>query len=194
MQSSCSRPLSKPAPRIWPTTWRSRSRLPCPALPRRGGGAARARPAASGARRPGGALTLIEAAHRLAPEGRTAHNLAMVLTRLGRTEDALARVREAIAEYPDYMPAWFGLASLLAEPARAARPPRCWLHSPIARCVPATSALVRAGDRSRGGAGCRPPLAAVAGEPAAHGGSGRRCAAACWRFGCVLRPMTSAPD
>jgi protein O-GlcNAc transferase len=61
------------------------------------------------------ALTLIEAAHRLAPEGRSAHNLAAVLRRMGRSEDAIARAREATAQYPDYWPAWFGLADLLAE-------------------------------------------------------------------------------
>jgi protein O-GlcNAc transferase len=64
---------------------------------------------------PAGALTLIEAAHRLAPEGRSAHNLAVVLTRLGRPGEALARVREAVAGYPDYVPAWFALVDLLVE-------------------------------------------------------------------------------
>ncbi|MGA3398707.1 MAG: hypothetical protein ABSC95_05770 [Acetobacteraceae bacterium] len=61
------------------------------------------------------ALTLIETAHRLAPEGRSAHNLSVVLKRLGRREEAIAREREAVAQYPDYVPAWFGLAELLAE-------------------------------------------------------------------------------
>ncbi len=64
---------------------------------------------------PEAALALIEAAHRLAPEGRSAHNLSIVLRRLGRHEAAIAREREAVAEYPDYVPAWFGLAGLLAE-------------------------------------------------------------------------------
>ena len=64
---------------------------------------------------PAGALTLIEAAHRLAPEGRSAHNLAVVLKRLGRDDEALARVREAVASYPDYVPAWFALAELLVD-------------------------------------------------------------------------------
>lgn len=61
------------------------------------------------------ALTLIEAAHRLAPEGRSAHNLAVALKRLGRGDDAIARERDAVTQYPDYVPAWFGLAELLAE-------------------------------------------------------------------------------
>jgi len=64
---------------------------------------------------PAAALTLIEAAHRLAPEGRSAHNLSVVLMRLGRGDDAIARERESVAQYPDYVPAWFGLAGLLAE-------------------------------------------------------------------------------
>ena len=64
---------------------------------------------------PEAALALIEAAHRLAPEGRSAHNLSIVLRRLGRHEAAIAREREAVAEYPDYVPAWFGLSGLLAE-------------------------------------------------------------------------------
>jgi predicted O-linked N-acetylglucosamine transferase (SPINDLY family) len=64
---------------------------------------------------PATALTLIEAAHRLAPEGRSAHNLAAVLKRLGRREEAIARERESVTQYPDYVPAWFGLAELLAE-------------------------------------------------------------------------------
>jgi predicted O-linked N-acetylglucosamine transferase (SPINDLY family) len=61
------------------------------------------------------ALPLIEAAHRLAPAGRSAHNLAMVLKRLGRTDAAIGREREATAQYPDYVPAWLGLADLLTE-------------------------------------------------------------------------------
>ena len=64
---------------------------------------------------PEAALTLIEAAHRLAPEGRSAHNMSIVLRRLGRHEAAIAREREAVAQYPDYVPGWFGLADLLAE-------------------------------------------------------------------------------
>ncbi len=64
---------------------------------------------------PAAALSLIEAAHRLAPEGRSAHNLAMVLKRLGRSDDAIAREREAVVQHPDYVPAWFSLAGLLAE-------------------------------------------------------------------------------
>ncbi|HUB48492.1 MAG TPA: hypothetical protein VMB73_26250 [Acetobacteraceae bacterium] len=61
------------------------------------------------------AAVLIEAAHRLMPDGRTAHNLALVLQRLGRTADALARLREATQNHPDYIPAWLSLATLLAE-------------------------------------------------------------------------------
>ena len=61
------------------------------------------------------AAVLIEAAHRLAPEGRTAHNLALALQRLGRTAEAMAHLREATQNYPDYIPAWFSLAALLAE-------------------------------------------------------------------------------
>ena len=64
---------------------------------------------------PAAALALIEAAHRLAPEGRSAHNLAIVLKRLGRNDEAIAREREAVAQYPDYVPAWLGLAEMLAE-------------------------------------------------------------------------------
>ena len=63
---------------------------------------------------PAAALTLIEAAHRLAPQGRSAHNLAVVLRRLGRNEPAIARAREAVALFPDYVPSWFGLAEMLA--------------------------------------------------------------------------------
>ena len=87
---------------------------------------------------PEAALTLIEAAHRLAPEGRSAHNLSIVLRRLGRHEAAIAREREAVAQYPDYVPAWFGLADLLAESGRARMPARCWSPSPTGRCGPAT--------------------------------------------------------
>jgi protein O-GlcNAc transferase len=64
---------------------------------------------------PEAALTLIEAAHCLAPEGRSAHNLSIVLRRLDRREAAIAREREAVTRHPDYVPAWFGLADLLAE-------------------------------------------------------------------------------
>ncbi|HEY3846489.1 MAG TPA: tetratricopeptide repeat protein, partial [Acetobacteraceae bacterium] len=64
---------------------------------------------------PTAALTLIEAAHRLVPEGRSAHNLAVVLKRLGRVDDAVARAHEAVSQHPDYVPAWFGLAELLTE-------------------------------------------------------------------------------
>jgi len=79
------------------------------------------------------ALPLIEAAHRLAPEGRSAHNLSIVLQRLGRTEDAIACLRTATREHSDYVPAWFGLAALLAE--TGARPE-------------ATSTLVTFADRA----------------------------------------------
>ncbi len=64
---------------------------------------------------PATALGMLETAHRLAPEGRTAHNLSVVLKRLGRRDDAIAREREAVAQFPDYVPAWLGLAGLLAE-------------------------------------------------------------------------------
>ena len=82
---------------------------------------------------PATAAVLIEAAHRLAPEGRTAHNLAIALQRLGRTADALARLREATQNHPDYIPAWFSLAALLAETGAPAE---------------ATSVLVAFADRA----------------------------------------------
>lgn len=65
------------------------------------------------------ALPLLEAAHALAPEGRTAHNLAIVLQHRGRRDEALARLREAVTQFPDYIPAWFALAALLAETGAA---------------------------------------------------------------------------
>jgi protein O-GlcNAc transferase len=64
---------------------------------------------------PAAALTLIETAHRAAPSGRSAHNLSVILKRLGRGDDAIARAREAVAQHPDYVPGWFCLADLLAE-------------------------------------------------------------------------------
>jgi protein O-GlcNAc transferase len=60
------------------------------------------------------ALACIEASHWLLPSARGAHNLAVVLARLGRTAEAMQRTREAIALDPTYVPARFGLATLLA--------------------------------------------------------------------------------
>ena len=82
---------------------------------------------------PAAAAVLIESAHHLAPEGRTAHNLAVALQRFGRTADAMARLREATQNYPDYIPAWFSLAALLAEAGALAE---------------ATSVLVSFADRA----------------------------------------------
>ena len=82
---------------------------------------------------PAAALPLIEAAQHLAPEGRTAHNLALALQRLGRTTDAIAHLRQATTDHPDYIPAWFCLAGLLAESG-----------SPAA----ATAVLVQFADRA----------------------------------------------
>jgi len=82
---------------------------------------------------PAAALPLIEAAHRLAPEGRTAHNLSIVLKTLGRAEDAIACLCAATSEHPDYVPAWFSLAALLAETGARAE---------------ATSVLVSFADRA----------------------------------------------
>ena len=89
---------------------------------------------------PAAALPLVEAAHRLATEGRTAHNLAIVLQRLGRTEDAVVRLREATVDYPDYIPAWFSLASLLAESGARGEA--------TAVLVAFADRAVRAGDRA----------------------------------------------
>jgi predicted O-linked N-acetylglucosamine transferase (SPINDLY family) len=61
----------------------------------------------------GTALGWIEAAHRLAASARSAHNLAVVLARLGRSAEAISRTREAIAFDAAYVPARFGLATLL---------------------------------------------------------------------------------
>src|ERR1700744_3092257 len=55
---------------------------------------------------PAAGLPLVAAAHRLAPAGRTAHNLAMVLRRLDRIEAAIDCERAAVAQHPDYAPAW----------------------------------------------------------------------------------------
>jgi predicted O-linked N-acetylglucosamine transferase (SPINDLY family) len=61
------------------------------------------------------ARTMLEAAYRLAPDARAAHNLAVVLVRLGCIAEAIACTREAAALAPDYVPARFALAELLAK-------------------------------------------------------------------------------
>jgi predicted O-linked N-acetylglucosamine transferase (SPINDLY family) len=60
------------------------------------------------------ALPLLQAAYRLAPDARKGHNLAVGLAQHGLRADATAQAREVVARFPDYVPARFGLAALLA--------------------------------------------------------------------------------
>ena len=60
-----------------------------------------------------GSLMLIQAAHHLAPSARLAHNLAVVLSGLGRTDEAIAQALAAANLDLTYIPARFGLAALL---------------------------------------------------------------------------------
>jgi tetratricopeptide (TPR) repeat protein len=60
-----------------------------------------------------GSLMLIQAAHHLAPSARMAHNLAVVLSGLGRTDEAIAQALAAANLDLTYVPARFGLAALL---------------------------------------------------------------------------------
>ena len=57
-----------------------------------------------------GALMLIQAAHHLAPSARMAHNLAVVLSGLGRTDEAIAQALAAanLVAAPEPLPkGWF---------------------------------------------------------------------------------------
>jgi predicted O-linked N-acetylglucosamine transferase (SPINDLY family) len=59
-----------------------------------------------------GALPLLQAAHALAPDARSAFNLAAVLAQLGRAPEAKALHRDNLAERPDYVPSHFAFADL----------------------------------------------------------------------------------
>ena len=61
-----------------------------------------------------GALPWLQAAFLLAPDARSGHNLATVLAGLGRTDEAIAIGERVLAMAPDYAPAQFALAGLLA--------------------------------------------------------------------------------
>ena len=72
----------------------------------------------------GSALPLLQAAFALAPEPRTGHNLASVLERLGRLDEAIAGEEQVTAAHPDYPPAQMTLAGMLAARGAAGDAPR----------------------------------------------------------------------
>lgn len=56
------------------------------------------------------AVPWIHTAHALEPTARSAHNLGLALTRIGRPSEGTALQRWAVANHPDYIPAWFALS------------------------------------------------------------------------------------
>ena len=79
---------------------------------------------------PPAALGMIEAAHRLAPEGRTAHNLAVVLKRLGRATMPLPASAKPWRSSRTMCPPGSAWQACWRRPAPAARPPPSWSPSP----------------------------------------------------------------
>jgi predicted O-linked N-acetylglucosamine transferase (SPINDLY family)/MoaA/NifB/PqqE/SkfB family radical SAM enzyme len=63
---------------------------------------------------PAAALPLMQSAHTLAPEPRTAFNLAQVYLALGRTAEAIALHRDNVERHPDYAQSYPALAELAA--------------------------------------------------------------------------------
>jgi predicted O-linked N-acetylglucosamine transferase (SPINDLY family) len=59
------------------------------------------------------ALVLLRAAETLAPDPRLTHNLAAVLSRLGRADAAQALQRRNVADHPHYVPSYRALSALL---------------------------------------------------------------------------------
>lgn len=69
-----------------------------------------------------GAVALLQAAHSLAPDARSGHNLATALEAAARPQEAIAVAAQVVAAYPDYVPAQLALAGMLEgrDAARAA--------------------------------------------------------------------------
>jgi predicted O-linked N-acetylglucosamine transferase (SPINDLY family)/molybdenum cofactor biosynthesis enzyme MoaA len=61
------------------------------------------------------ALPLLLAAEAMAPDARSRHNAATVLAMAGRRDEAIARQRQNLAEFPEYVPSYNALVGLLEQ-------------------------------------------------------------------------------